>query len=184
MWTLSLRHTSSVVVVRRLSYPVACDILVPRSGIEPVSPALEGEFFTTGSLGRQEWEKAAGINWGERVPWGLALVGQQECKLWEGVNASSWTDSPPALVHPRWRQAGLRGWNSKEDAAFSPGSGRICEWKDCRAGTAGEVRRPSNPCGWAHRWSKGPGFRTLKLKGRNQGLAGQGWGLGSDVWED
>ena len=28
--------------------PEACRILVPQSGIEPVSPALQGEFFTTG----------------------------------------------------------------------------------------------------------------------------------------
>ena len=31
-----------------LSCPVACGILVPRPGIEPLSPALEGRFLTTG----------------------------------------------------------------------------------------------------------------------------------------
>ena len=31
---------------------VACGILVPRPGIKPVSPALEGIFFTTGSWGK------------------------------------------------------------------------------------------------------------------------------------
>ena len=36
----------------RLSCPAACEILVPRSGIEPSSPALEGRFLTTGPPGR------------------------------------------------------------------------------------------------------------------------------------
>ena len=49
---LSWRHTSSVVVVRGLSCPAARGILVPRPGIEPASPALEGGFFTTGPLGK------------------------------------------------------------------------------------------------------------------------------------
>ena len=31
----------------RLSCPVACGILVPRPGIEPASPALEGGFLIT-----------------------------------------------------------------------------------------------------------------------------------------
>ena len=44
----SLRRASSVVVARGLSCPMACGILVPRAGIEPTSPALEGRFFTNG----------------------------------------------------------------------------------------------------------------------------------------
>ena len=47
-----LWHVTSVVVARRLSCPAACGILVPRPGIEPASPALEGGFFTTGPLGK------------------------------------------------------------------------------------------------------------------------------------
>ena len=35
-------------MVRGLGCPAACGILVPRPGIEPVSPALEGGFLTTG----------------------------------------------------------------------------------------------------------------------------------------
>ena len=35
-----------------LSCPAACGILVPRPGIEPVSPALEGGFLTTGPPGK------------------------------------------------------------------------------------------------------------------------------------
>ena len=38
---------SSVVVSCRLNYPLASEILVPRPGIKPASPALEGKFFTT-----------------------------------------------------------------------------------------------------------------------------------------
>ena len=49
---LSLRRTSSVAVVRGLSCPTACRILVPRPGMEPTSPALEGGFFTTGPPGK------------------------------------------------------------------------------------------------------------------------------------
>ena len=52
MQALSLRRESSVVVARGLSCPKACGILVPRPGIEPASPALEGGFFTTGPPGK------------------------------------------------------------------------------------------------------------------------------------
>ena len=45
-------RTSSVVVAHGLSCHVACGILVPRPGIEPASPALEGGFFTTGPPGK------------------------------------------------------------------------------------------------------------------------------------
>ena len=50
-WALSLRHSSSAVEARGLS-PAACGVLVPRLGIEPVSPALEGALFTTGPPGK------------------------------------------------------------------------------------------------------------------------------------
>ena len=49
---LALRRASSVVVARGLSCPTACGILVPQPEIEPVSPALEGRFFTTGPPGK------------------------------------------------------------------------------------------------------------------------------------
>ena len=35
-----------------LSCPAACGILVPRTGIKPMPPALEGGFFTTGPPGK------------------------------------------------------------------------------------------------------------------------------------
>ena len=49
---LQLWHAGSVVVALGLSCPVACGILVPRPGIEPTSPALEGGFLTTGPPGK------------------------------------------------------------------------------------------------------------------------------------
>ena len=54
-WALSLRHVSSVVVACGLSCPEACGILVPLPGIEPMSPALEGGFFTTGPPGKSPY---------------------------------------------------------------------------------------------------------------------------------
>ena len=42
----------SVVVLRGLSCPAACGILVPRPGFEPPSPELEGRFLSTGPLGK------------------------------------------------------------------------------------------------------------------------------------
>ena len=47
----SLWHTGSLIEAHRLTCPTACGILVPRPGIEHVSPALEGGFFTTGHQG-------------------------------------------------------------------------------------------------------------------------------------
>ena len=40
------------VVAHRLNCPAVCGILVPRPGIETMSPALEGRFVTTGSPGK------------------------------------------------------------------------------------------------------------------------------------
>ena len=51
MQALSLRRASSVVVAHGFSFPTARGILVPRPGIKPASPALEGGFFTTGRQG-------------------------------------------------------------------------------------------------------------------------------------
>ena len=50
MW--ALEPVGSVVVACRLSCPMACGILVPQPGIEPVSPALVGGFLTTGPPGK------------------------------------------------------------------------------------------------------------------------------------
>ena len=50
--TRALEWAGSVVVACGLSCPVACGILVPRPGIKPTSPALEGGLLTTGPLGK------------------------------------------------------------------------------------------------------------------------------------
>ena len=50
--TLELWHTCSVVVAGGFSCPQACGILVPQPGIEPVSPALQGGYLTTGPPGK------------------------------------------------------------------------------------------------------------------------------------
>ena len=47
-----LYSVGSVVAGHRLSCPKACGILVPRPGIESMSPALAGEFLTTGPPGK------------------------------------------------------------------------------------------------------------------------------------
>ena len=47
----ALECTGSVVAAHRLSCPTACEILLPQPGIEPMSPALEGGFLTTGPTG-------------------------------------------------------------------------------------------------------------------------------------
>ena len=44
----------SVVVVHGLSCPATAGIIVPRPGIEPESPALEGGFLTTGPPGKSQ----------------------------------------------------------------------------------------------------------------------------------
>ena len=41
-----------LIVAHRLSYPTAYGILVPWPGIEPLSPASEGRFLTTGPPGK------------------------------------------------------------------------------------------------------------------------------------
>ena len=43
-----LWSAGSVVAAHGLSCPTACGILVPRPGIKPMSPTLEGGFSTTG----------------------------------------------------------------------------------------------------------------------------------------
>ena len=49
---LTLWLTDSLVAMLRLSCSAACGIYVPRPGIEPVSPALQGGFLTTGPPGK------------------------------------------------------------------------------------------------------------------------------------
>ena len=46
--------TGSLVVGQGLSCPTARGILVPQPGVGPMSLALEGEFLTTGPLGKSQ----------------------------------------------------------------------------------------------------------------------------------
>ena len=48
----SLQHVGSVVVLCRLSCPVACGILLPQPGVELEFPALEDRFLTKGPPGK------------------------------------------------------------------------------------------------------------------------------------
>ena len=57
MESLPLWHVESLIAAHTLSscsvqaqLPRACGIPVPRPGIEPVSPALQGGFLTTGKI--------------------------------------------------------------------------------------------------------------------------------------
>ena len=52
--TWALEHAGSVVAAHGLSCPTLCGILVPRPGIEPASPALEGGFLTTVPPGKSQ----------------------------------------------------------------------------------------------------------------------------------
>ena len=65
----SLCPAGSSAVARRLSCPAACGILVPQSGIEPASPALQGKFLATG-LPRQS-----------SAPTALSLVTMSQDKI-------------------------------------------------------------------------------------------------------
>ena len=52
----------SYAVVMQLNCPVACGILLPEPGIEPMSPALEGGVLTTGLSGKSP-ASMAGMVW-------------------------------------------------------------------------------------------------------------------------
>ena len=45
-------HVGPFIAALGLSCPVACGIVVPQLGMEPMFPALEGRFLTTGSQGK------------------------------------------------------------------------------------------------------------------------------------
>ena len=45
---------TSLVVAQGLSCPMACGILVPQPGIEPLSPAWDGGFFMSGPPGKSQ----------------------------------------------------------------------------------------------------------------------------------
>ena len=51
VWCVPVECVCSVVAVCALHCPTACGILVPQSGIKPISPALEGRFLIIGPPG-------------------------------------------------------------------------------------------------------------------------------------
>ena len=70
-----LQSTGSVVVARGLSCSAACGILVPRPGIEPVSPALQGRFLTTGPPGKPPCQLTIDGSMYNQFPVFLAALG-------------------------------------------------------------------------------------------------------------
>ena len=74
----ALEGDGSVVVAGGPSCPVTCGVVVPRPGIKPLSPALEGGFLITGLLGkspllllitiRSLGVSAASVHW-RGLPW-------------------------------------------------------------------------------------------------------------------
>ena len=54
MQGLSLQHMDSLVLACGLTGSMACGILVPRPGIEPVSPALQGGFLAAAPPGKSQ----------------------------------------------------------------------------------------------------------------------------------
>ena len=67
MWGLLLWCTDSLVVLG-LSGPAGCGVLVPGSGIEPQSPALEGGFLTAGPPGKSLCCRLAQGGWAGWFP--------------------------------------------------------------------------------------------------------------------
>ena len=53
-WDIHWGKQASLAVVRGLSCPLACGILVPWPGMEPTPPALEGGLLTTGPPGQSQ----------------------------------------------------------------------------------------------------------------------------------
>ena len=71
MWHTGSSAQALVVVECRLSCPTAFRTLVSGPGINPVYPALEGRFLTTGPLGKS-WESFAEIG-GTCKKWHLSF---------------------------------------------------------------------------------------------------------------
>ena len=67
VWDLFHYGTQILQQLHGLAFSMACGILVPLSGIEPVSPALQGGFLTTRPSGKgptsisQEWKEREGL---------------------------------------------------------------------------------------------------------------------------
>ena len=109
---LSLRRTGfSLFVVRGLSCPMECGILVPQSGIEPTSLALEGRFLTTGPRGKSHyWHFEVHLSKltlctparphrhiQVKLPISIALL-WRSCRVFHRKDAAGSLSSPPSLA--------------------------------------------------------------------------------------
>ena len=55
-------HAGSVASMHGLTWPMACGISLPQSGVEPTFPSLEGRFLTTEPPGKsQGWSHCASV---------------------------------------------------------------------------------------------------------------------------
>ena len=125
----ALERAGSVVVVCRLSCPVACGISVSWSRIESASPALEGGFFTTGPPGKSQHYFSQIRGW-QKMRWldGITdSVDMGSNKLWE-KEREAWRAAVHGVAKSRTQ---LSNWTKlKFTIYFKPPFGRRCIWGD------------------------------------------------------
>ena len=179
-----------------LSCPTICGILVPRSGMEPMSPALAGGFLTTGPPGKssQVLFKVADliciltsravcermmtvcmIEWMQvtATPWAGALA----CPLVSGLQIAHPVAAAQSrlgcgrfetLCDPRWQcGTAAKRWENL-DSGWEPDSTSLC------------VRPVTSPrwAWWPHSWreeSCGTGQGSSYRPPRSQGVASRAW---------
>ena len=105
-------HGLSLVVVHRLSCPMACGTLVPQPGMEPVSSALEGGFLTTGPPGKSLYNTFRLHSL--LATSALFLPGHHRCPSPSSICNELLTGFPvsalgPTIPSPHWIKSSL-GW--------------------------------------------------------------------------
>ena len=95
----------------------ACGILAPRPGIEPASPALEGEVLTTGPPGKSQmrwylsWAlvgKEVGVHYTENKDFMKIICGRKDlriihiCHICFGRSGNSYIYSSSFSEHKMW----------------------------------------------------------------------------------
>ena len=116
MW--SLKCVSSVVVLHRLSCPSACEILVPQTGIEPTSPALQGRLLTTGPPGKS-WEQISYTRYFDQLL-GYSLLISNFLRQWLSM---FWPWPIIRMGFPGGSEVKASAWNVGDPGSI-PGSGR------------------------------------------------------------
>ena len=116
MW--SLKCVSSVVVLHRLSCPSACEILVPQTGIEPMSPALQGRLLTTGPPGKS-WEQISYTRYFDQLL-GYSLLISNFLRQWLSM---FWPWPIIRMGFPGGSEVKASAWNVGDPGSI-PGSGR------------------------------------------------------------